>query len=225
VTAAASSGLPVTLAIEPSSAGVCSISGSSVSLTGAGTCAIDANQAGSGEYEPAPQAQQSFAVAAAAAATAVVPQLPGAIGRETPPSQTPPPDSAFTTGASFFDAASGRVTFIESVSNSGTFRWLLTFPNGKFGVLASSKKCKAGFVRLGSKCRPSRIVFSKGSAAVAAGVVIFKLQPSASALKALRKALKQKKGLPVTATFTFQSAGGGSPVSHTRSLTVKLKKK
>jgi hypothetical protein len=44
-------------------------------------------------------------------------------------------------------------------------------------------------------------------------------------LKALKNALKQKKGLPVTITLTFQSARGGSPVSHTRVLTVKLRKK
>jgi hypothetical protein len=57
------------------------------------------------------------------------------------------------------------------------------------------------------------------------GKVTFKLKPSASALKALKNALKQKKGLVVTATFTFQSARGASAVSHTQTLTVKLKKK
>src|SRR5260370_4376236 len=42
---------------------ICSISGSTVSFIGAGTCVIDANQAGNGNYNAAPQAQQSFAVA------------------------------------------------------------------------------------------------------------------------------------------------------------------
>ena len=41
---------------------VCTISGSTVSFIGAGTCVIDANQAGNGNYNAAPQAQQSFAV-------------------------------------------------------------------------------------------------------------------------------------------------------------------
>jgi hypothetical protein len=137
------------------------------------------------------------------------------------------PNSTFSSGRTVFNQNTGELTFTESVGDPGTFSWLLTFQNGRFGVFASSNhKCKARFVRLGGKCRPSRIVFAKGSQVVAApGTMTFKLKPSASALKALKNALKHKKGLPVTATFTFQSARGGSPVSHTRSLTVKLKKK
>jgi hypothetical protein len=81
-------------------------------------------------------------------------------------------------------------------------------------------------VRLAGKCRPSTIVFARGSRAVAgAGAVTLKLKPSASALKALKNALKQKQGLPVTITLTFQSARGGRPVSHAQVLTVRLKKK
>jgi len=54
--------------------------------------------------------------------------------------------------------------------------------------------------------------------------VLFKLRPSPSALKALKNALKQKKGLLVTASFTFQSSLGGNPVSRTQTITVKLKR-
>jgi PKD repeat protein len=137
------------------------------------------------------------------------------------------PNSAFVPGEATFDQATGSLTFTESVGDPGTFRWLLTFPNGRFGVFAASNhKCKAGFVRLGGKCRPSKIVFAKGSQAVAEpGAVTVKLKPSASALKALKNALKKKKGLPVTITLTFQSARGGSPVSHTQVMTFKLKRK
>ncbi len=62
VTATASSGLPVvfTSATTP----VCTVSGSTVSFIAAGTCTINANQAGNGDYLAAPQAQQSFTVAA-----------------------------------------------------------------------------------------------------------------------------------------------------------------
>ena len=62
VTATATSSLPVALTIDPSASAVCSISGSTVSFIGAGTCVIDANQAGNASYSPAPQVQQSFAV-------------------------------------------------------------------------------------------------------------------------------------------------------------------
>ena len=62
VTATATSGLPVTFTIDASATSVCSISGSTVSFIGAGTCVIDANQAGNANYNAAPQVQQSFAV-------------------------------------------------------------------------------------------------------------------------------------------------------------------
>ena len=65
-TASATSGLPVALSIAPASAAVCSIngsaSGSKVSFIGAGTCAINANQAGNDSYNAAAQAQQTFNV-------------------------------------------------------------------------------------------------------------------------------------------------------------------
>lgn len=63
--ASASSGLPVSLSVDPGSASVCAIAGGAVSFTGVGTCTIDADQAGDDDYLAAPQAQQSFAVAPA----------------------------------------------------------------------------------------------------------------------------------------------------------------
>jgi|GEM_PF-1049315 len=66
VTATASpSGLPVAFTIDASAASVCSVSGATVSFIGAGTCVINANQAGNGNYNAAPQVQQSFLVAKA----------------------------------------------------------------------------------------------------------------------------------------------------------------
>jgi hypothetical protein len=51
------------------------------------------------------------------------------------------------------------------------------------------------------------------------------MKPTASAWKALRNALKRRQGVPVVAALTFQSARGGSPVTHTQRLSVKLKRK
>jgi hypothetical protein len=62
VTATATSGLPVTFSSDATSAGVCSVSGATVSLVGSGTCTIDADQAGDASNAPAPQAQQSFVI-------------------------------------------------------------------------------------------------------------------------------------------------------------------
>jgi hypothetical protein len=63
VAATANSGLPVSLSIDPSSTpGACSVSGTTVSFTGVGTCVIDANQAGNNNTSAAPQVQQTFTI-------------------------------------------------------------------------------------------------------------------------------------------------------------------
>jgi hypothetical protein len=64
-TATASSGLPVAITLDSSSAG-CSLSGGVVSFTGTGTCVIDFNQAGNATYAAAAEKQQKVAVAASA---------------------------------------------------------------------------------------------------------------------------------------------------------------
>jgi hypothetical protein len=61
-TAKASSELPVTLTVDASASSVCSIAGAVVSFKAAGTCKIDANQAGNANWNAASQAQQSFTV-------------------------------------------------------------------------------------------------------------------------------------------------------------------
>ena len=54
------SGNPVTFTSATPT--VCTVSGSTVSFVGAGTCTINANQAGNANYSAAPEATQSFAV-------------------------------------------------------------------------------------------------------------------------------------------------------------------
>ena len=63
VSASSTSGLPVTLTIDSSSTiGACTLSGTTVTFTGAGTCVVDANQSGGISTAPAAQAQQSITV-------------------------------------------------------------------------------------------------------------------------------------------------------------------
>jgi PKD repeat protein len=156
---------------------------------------------------------------------------PSASASSAPPasstSTTPAPDSSFTAVAASINLSTGEIRFTEAVAGGGTFSWLLTFQNGRYGVFAASTaKCRRGFVRLRRTCRPARIVFAKGKRAVTGpGVVSFTMRPSWSGLKALRNAFKRRKGLPVSATLRFQSAAGSVPVSHTQSLTVRLKKR
>lgn len=136
----------------------------------------------------------------------------------------PAPSGAFTS-TSAVNAKTGAITFTISLANPGKLSWLATFPNGKFGAFASSSKCKKGQIKLGGRCLPAKISFARGSRAVSAvGSVTVTLKPSASAVKALRNALKHKKSVPVSIVLTFQSSLGGAPVSHALTVTVKPKK-
>jgi large repetitive protein len=72
VTATANSGLTPVLTIDASSAGICTISGGSVTFQATGTCLINANQAGDSNWNAAAQAQQSVTVSAAGAISVTV---------------------------------------------------------------------------------------------------------------------------------------------------------
>jgi hypothetical protein len=107
VTATASSGLPVAFSIAPASAGVCSISGSTVSFVAGGTCTVNADQAGNATYLAAPQKQQSFTVAKATQ-TITFTSNPGKVDKDDPP---------YTVAAV---ASSGlAVTFTADASSAG----------------------------------------------------------------------------------------------------------
>ena len=84
VAATASSGLAVTFSVAPASAGVCSISGTTVSMTGGGTCVVNADQAGNASYAAAAQVQQSFSVGKGAQ-TITITSHPGNVDRNDPP--------------------------------------------------------------------------------------------------------------------------------------------
>jgi hypothetical protein len=65
LSATASSGLPVVLSVDSSSGtGVCTVSGNTVTFSAAGTCVMDANQAGNATYAAAPPVQQTIKVQA-----------------------------------------------------------------------------------------------------------------------------------------------------------------
>src|SRR5262249_5346969 len=59
VSATASSGLPVSF----TASGTCSVTGSTVHIVHAGSCTITASQPGDGNWNPAPDVQQSFTIA------------------------------------------------------------------------------------------------------------------------------------------------------------------
>jgi hypothetical protein len=136
----------------------------------------------------------------------------------------PAPNSFFTSAATA-NARTGALALTISVLNPGKLTWLASFPNGRFGAFASSGKCKKTQIELVGRCRPARIVFAGGSRAVgAAGALTVVLKPSASALRALKNALKHKKSMPVSIVLTFHSSLGGASVAHSLTVNVKPKK-
>lgn len=72
VTATATSGLVVVFSLDGTSTG-CVLAGNSITFTSAGTCRINANQAGNSNWNAAPPIQQSFAVTLAPTVTSVSP--------------------------------------------------------------------------------------------------------------------------------------------------------
>jgi uncharacterized repeat protein (TIGR02543 family) len=73
--ATATSSLSVSITVDAASSSVCSISGGIVSFLTAGTCVLNANQAGNSAFTAAPQVQQSFAVASAQLDTPTAPTV------------------------------------------------------------------------------------------------------------------------------------------------------
>jgi len=112
VSAAASSGLPVTFGSQTT--GTCTVSGSTVTGVDAGICTIAADQAGDSTYAPAPQAVQSFSIGG----RTVVPPGPPTISSITAGSGSatlnfsPPSDTGGAQLASYTAscAAGGRPT-------------------------------------------------------------------------------------------------------------------
>lgn len=96
VSPTASSGLPVTLtSLNPE---VCTVDGNTVTIVGAGTCTLLAEQDGDTQYNPAPRVTQSFTVAKGAASVSITGNLtPSFDGTPKPLSGTPTPGSLEVT--------------------------------------------------------------------------------------------------------------------------------
>ena len=121
VTASATSGLTPTLTIDGSSTSGCTISGTTVYYGGGiGSCIIDANQAGNGNYTAAGQSQQSFTVGQAANTITVTSSAPGSavVGGTTytPTATATSGDTVVITSAttSVCTISSGIVSFLTA---------------------------------------------------------------------------------------------------------------
>jgi Regulator of chromosome condensation (RCC1) repeat len=101
VSATASSGLPVSLAVS----GNCTVSGAIVHVTGAGSCTVTASQAGNADYNPAPDVSQTFSIAKAGQSISFDPLANRRVG--SPDFRV---DATASSGLPVSFAASGRCT-------------------------------------------------------------------------------------------------------------------
>ena len=121
------SGNPVVFSVDASSgAGVCSVSGTSgstVNYLAAGTCVIDANQAGGSGYAAAPQVQQTITVSASGTQTITFPSPgPGVVGQ--PATLTATGGGSGNPVVFSADASSGAGVCSVSGTNGATVNYL-----------------------------------------------------------------------------------------------------
>jgi Domain of unknown function DUF11/Bacterial Ig-like domain (group 3)/Putative Ig domain len=133
------SGNPVVFTVDPSSGtGVCTVSGangSTVNYAGAGSCVIDANQAGNATYTAAPQVTQTITVNQAPAFVIDSPPLTAAAGHPYDyifqASGTPAPTYALASGAPSWLAVNASTGEVTGAPPSGTasFSYAVTATN------------------------------------------------------------------------------------------------
>lgn len=226
VSAQSSSDLQVSLTTAAPS--VCMISNSLVSFLSAGTCTIDANQAGDSEFDPAPQAQQSFSVAAASGGSGEEPSSsPSASGQQSSSGSSqelsfnashPPaggvPLELHVTGR-------GTVTIALSLAGAGRLSWALELDNALLKPYGGRARCAFGHIRHG-RCRPLLLAFATGARTFSArGAVRLVLGPQAAAAAALRRAAARSRGLSLSISLRFRPSPGGSPFTLAEHLRIR----
>jgi uncharacterized repeat protein (TIGR02543 family) len=136
VTATSNSGLAVVLSIDASATSVCSLSGSTVTYLTAGTCVIDANQAGNTQYLAATQVQQSFSIAKATQGAITVTSTTGTYGSTVALTYS---GGSGTGAVTFAIVAGGTAT---GCSITGT---TLSFTSNGTCLVAATKAADGGY--------------------------------------------------------------------------------
>ena len=117
-TLTATSTSTLTVAFTAATSGVCSVSGTAVTVVSVGTCTINANQAGNADYEAASQVVQSFAISKASQTVTFTAPSDMTVG-DTPASllaiSTSGLTVAFTTATSGVCTVSGTTVTVVSV--------------------------------------------------------------------------------------------------------------
>jgi hypothetical protein len=170
------SGNPVTFSVDPASgAGVCSVSGSTVSYTAPGSCVIDANQAGDTDYAAAPQVTQTITVYQAPAFVVASPPLSAMTGQAYSYTFTasgdPAPVYALAAGAPSWLSINSSTGALTGTPPAGTttFTYSVTATNaggtataGPFTVTVAKTVSEAD-VSATLACPPSMTVGGTGT--------------------------------------------------------------
>jgi hypothetical protein len=130
------SGNPVVFSVDASSSpsGVCSVSasdGATVTFASAGSCVIDANQAGNSDYSAAPQVSRTVAVAAAPTATTTTATVTPASTTVPPPVLGQSSDVAKTSGTVQVELPGTHAFVTVSASEQIPFGAVINATNGK----------------------------------------------------------------------------------------------
>ena len=138
--ASATSKLAVTIGVDSSASAVCSISSAGVvSFQTAGTCLLDANQAGNVDYSAATQVQQSVAVSQLPVFALDTPPTTATVGQSYTyvfsANGTPVPTYALSTGAPSWLSINSTTGVVTGTPPSGT-------KNFSYSVIASSSAGK-----------------------------------------------------------------------------------
>jgi hypothetical protein len=142
VSATASSGLPVSFTVG--STDQCTISGNTVTITGAGSCTVTASQVGNANYSPATSVSQTFSIAKAAATITLVQSSLSATydGKPHLATATTTP-TGLSSSVSYTDSSNTPVT---SPTNAGTYSVTasITDPNYQGSTTGTLVISKAG---------------------------------------------------------------------------------
>ena len=170
------SGNPVTFTLDPASGtGVCTVSGDTVSYAAAGSCVIDANQAGSTDYTPAAQVTQTITVNQAPAFVIASPPATAQAGQPYDytftASGTPAPSYALAAGALSWltiNPSTGELTGTPPAGTT-TFSYAVTATNaastataGPYTVTITTTPAKAD-LSAGLACRAGMTVGGTGT--------------------------------------------------------------
>jgi hypothetical protein len=140
----------VTMTVDSSASAVCAISAGVVSFQKAGTCLLDANQAGNVDYSAATQVQQSFVVSQVPVFVLDAPPTTATVGKSYTytfsANGTPAPTYSLSTGAPTWLSINSTTGVLKGTPPSGTktFTYSVIATNSAGKATAGSFTVKVG---------------------------------------------------------------------------------